>query len=134
MINRKATSLTLAAFLFLGAVILLGASGFLNTPFFLNTSANDVRAEGKHLRAESAAVAERPTTGSHPAPASVVEQEEVKHASRIALFHFEPLMLLLLGSALFSVGTTIKLVVSRRLDKSVQRQVAGSRHSRSLAA
>jgi hypothetical protein len=30
--------------------------------------------------------------------------------------HFEPLLLLLLGSTLFSIGTAIKLALSRKLD------------------
>jgi len=33
-----------------------------------------------------------------------------------ASVHFEPLLLLLLGSTLFSIGTAIKLALSRKLD------------------
>jgi hypothetical protein len=59
-------------------------------------------------------------TDSHPAE-PISQQEASKHASRTSSLRFEPLMLFLLGSILFSLSTTIKLVLSRKLHRPMQR-------------
>jgi hypothetical protein len=108
-------SLTLIVFL-----LLCTATGNFNQESGLATAGTD-------------AVVERASAGSHPPHTSVIDQDEAKHTSPVTSLHIEPLLLLLLGSALFSVSTTIKLVLSRRLaHKSAQQRA--SRPSRSLAA
>jgi hypothetical protein len=100
MITRAA--LTLIAFLLLGA------------------SAN--KAPVGHASADTDGLA---SAGAHASPASITGQE-VTSETATAPFHFEPLLLLLLGSTLFSAGTTIKLVQSRKLDN---KSVTGKRRS-----
>ncbi len=94
MITR--TALTLIAFLLLGA------------------SAN--KAPLGHASADTDGLVERSSAGAHASAASITGQEVTGENSATAPFHFEPLLLLLLGSTLFSAGTTIKLVQSRKLD------------------
>lgn len=52
-------------------------------------------------------------------PAAIIAQDkaDTKYGSSATPVHFEPLLLLLLGSTLFSIGTAIKFVVSRKFDR-----------------
>ena len=73
-------------------------------------SLNEVRKEGVHASDLSAGPAH---LANNQSPASPATRE---NAETTASVHFEPLLLLLLGSTLFSIGTAIKLVLSRKLD------------------
>ncbi|HSQ19138.1 MAG TPA: hypothetical protein VLR92_02070 [Blastocatellia bacterium] len=52
-------------------------------------------------------------------PPAIIAQDkaDTKYGSSATPVHFEPLLLLLLGSTLFSAGTAIKFVVSRKFDR-----------------
>ncbi|HXG93223.1 MAG TPA: hypothetical protein VNN73_12785 [Blastocatellia bacterium] len=67
---------------------------------------------------DSAAIRQANSSTLQNAPISTTaaqDNKETKHVSLSASAHFEPLLLLLLGSALFSLGTVINLVISRKL-------------------
>ena len=91
------------------AVFLVGYS------FFTGSQIGSARAS------ESAASAER---ASNQGPAALAPSHDNKSSNTTT--PFEPLLLLLFGSALFSIGTAIKLVLSRKLDPK-QIESAGNR-------
>jgi hypothetical protein len=69
-----------------------------------------VRNDSIHASEEPSGITER-ASAQHPNLAPATED----HSSKASV-HFEPLLLLLLGSTLFSIGTAIKLILSRKLD------------------
>jgi hypothetical protein len=62
--------------------------------------------------------------GAQPSHGSTRAQDKTKQTAPVP---FEPLLLLLLGSALFSVGTAIKVVLSRQFDSNSSRQAVSSK-------
>jgi len=78
------------------------------------TSFNEVRQAGTQAGDSSSGVVESAGAVNAQNPSSLAPSQE--NHTPIAPFHFEPLLLLLLGSALFSVGTAIKLVLARKLN------------------
>jgi hypothetical protein len=63
-----------------------------------------------------------PELASAPAATASSNPHDQENAARAAHIRFEPLLLLLLGSTLFSIGTAIKLVLSRTLDNNSVQQ------------
>ena len=55
------------------------------------------------------------------------DKAEQSQVSPYASQHLEPLLLLLLGSTLFSLGTAINLVLSKRMKAKALRSVASNR-------
>lgn len=51
-----------------------------------------------------------------PTAAASTTPHDLDNSARAGNIPFEPLLLLLLGSTLFSIGTAIKLVLARRFD------------------
>ena len=77
---------------------------------FISGSLEQVRNGSVHASDEPAVSTERMS-----AQAPSLAQAKEEHTSKASL-HFEPLLLLLLGSTMFSIGTAIKLVLSRKLE------------------
>ena len=89
------------------------AAIILITFVFVCTSFNEVRKASIHASDKSEGVVERASAANTQSPSSLTpSQEGYSNAS----LRFEPLLLLLLGSALFSIGTAMKLILSRRLN------------------
>jgi len=65
----------------------------------------------------SDAVSESQSTSEAKGPShlTVPKDQPNLNQSLSQSLHFEPLILLLLGSTLFSIGTTIKLIISKKL-------------------
>jgi len=79
----------------------------------VGTSFNEVRKASIQASDKSDGVVERASAANAQSPSSLTPSQE-NHSN--ASLRFEPLLLLLLGSALFSIGTALKLVLSRRLN------------------
>lgn len=101
---------------FILAVFLVSCS-FLNGSQIKSAQASD-----------SAPSAER-AANQPPGPSALVPAHDTKSSKTSA--PFEPLLLLLFGSALFFIGTAIKLVLSRKLDP---KQIAPAANGRVLNA
>jgi hypothetical protein len=82
-------------------ILFVFACGSLNEMRKASIYANDKPTEQAELLGEQS-------------PGTLPSTHEI-HSSNASV-HFEPLLLLLLGSTMFSIGTAIKLVLSRKLD------------------
>lgn len=92
---------------------------------FLAVTTHNARTHNDHSDAISSRVVQRVSANAHTSAASINAPEEKAPGRAIAPLHFEPFLLLLLGSGLFSAGTTIKFVISRRAGhRGVPRRVA----------
>ncbi|HXI89917.1 MAG TPA: hypothetical protein VNO24_07875 [Blastocatellia bacterium] len=77
------------------------------------TSFNEVRKARIHASDKSEGVVERASAANTQSPTSLTPSQE-NHSN--TSLRFEPLLLLLLGSTLISIGTAMKLVLSRKLN------------------
>lgn len=96
------------------ALMILRASAILIAVVLGLAAINELRKANIRANDESGAVAEIASTANTPNPHALTPPHEVY--SHSVSSHVEPFLLLLLGSILFSIGTAIKLVLSRRLN------------------
>jgi len=102
---------------------------------FLAATTDNTRTPNDHAYVISTRVAQRVSANAHTSAASINAPEEKTPLRAIAPRHFEPFLLLLLGSGLFSAGTTIKFLISRRAGHQgvPRRVVVGKQRSGSAA-
>ena len=102
---------------------------------FLAATTDNTSTHNDQADVISSRVVQRVSANAHTSAASINSPEERSPIRAIAPRHFEPFLLLLLGSGLFSAGITIKFVISRRAGHQgvPRRVVVGKQRSGSAA-